>query len=314
MGDHDKDLALKVKRLVRIYMQKAEVWWEAHGAPFARKMQKQYGSNQYLILVGVFTLLTWYAFSHDILYFISLLAELLRTFGVVLLVLRIVKKTQSVTGLSLKTQQLYTGVFATRLMFKVIYEQDYMYSIIETIAVALTGYIVYLMRGPHKATYQAESDTFKEQYILIPCLILAVVLHPNVTKRYLINVLWAFSTYLESVALLPQLFVFHSASRTVDNMTSLWIVSLFLSRVLECAFWIIALFFKGYRQAWGSIVWYVIITEIVHTLILMDFVRNFYKCYKQGMNMLLPSAWGFAGKESILGTFSPSGSPMKRQD
>ena len=41
----------------------------------------------------------------------------------------------------------------------------------------------------------------------------------------------------QAVALLPQLFVFHAASRIVDNMTSLWIVSLFLSRLLECTFW-----------------------------------------------------------------------------
>ena len=41
----------------------------------------------------------------------------------------------------------------------------------------------------------------------------------------------------QAVALLPQLFVFHAASRIVDNMTSLWIVSLVLSRLLECTFW-----------------------------------------------------------------------------
>ncbi len=39
---------------------------------------------------------TWYFFSHDFLYFVSLLAEILRAFGILLLVLRIVKKTQSV--------------------------------------------------------------------------------------------------------------------------------------------------------------------------------------------------------------------------
>jgi hypothetical protein len=38
-------------------------------------------------------------------------------------VLRVVKKTHSVQGLSLKTQQLYLIVFVTRLIFKVAYEQ-----------------------------------------------------------------------------------------------------------------------------------------------------------------------------------------------
>jgi hypothetical protein len=94
---------------------------------------------------------------------------------------------------------------------------------------------------------QAENDTFKDAYILGPCLVLAIFLHPSVTDRYaprqvspcerawvpgksslcltscqqsipsawssylssrwFVNVLWAFSTYLEAVALLPQALV-----------------------------------------------------------------------------------------------------------
>mmetsp|Transcript_48615 Transcript_48615/g.75886 ORF Transcript_48615/g.75886 Transcript_48615/m.75886 type:complete len:94 (+) Transcript_48615:71-352(+) len=87
-------------------------------------------------------------------------------------------------------------------------------------------------------------------------------------------------------------------------MTSLWIVSLFLSRLLECLFWFIALFFRGYTKIWSSIVWYVVTTEVIHTLLLFDFVRNFYKCYQQGMSMLLPSSFGMSGKDSIFGSGS----------
>jgi hypothetical protein len=43
----------------------------------------------------------------------------------------------------------------------------------------------------------------------------------------------------------------------------------------------VALFFKGYMKIWSSIVWYVILTETVHTLLLFDFVRKFYRCYQQ---------------------------------
>lgn len=55
---------------------------------------------------------------------------------------------------------------------------------------------------------------------------------------------------------------------------------------------------------------YVILTEAVHTLLLFDFVRNFYKCYQQGMSMLLPSAWGLGGKETLFG----SGSGLSRDE
>ena len=71
-----------------------------------------------------------------------------------LLVLRVVKKTQSVQGLSLKTQQLYAMVFLTRLLFKIAYEQDYLYALIEMVATALTCHLIYLICVQYKATYQ----------------------------------------------------------------------------------------------------------------------------------------------------------------
>ncbi len=39
----------------------------------------QYGS--YILMVMLISGLLWYAFSHDFLYFVSLLAEILRSFG-----------------------------------------------------------------------------------------------------------------------------------------------------------------------------------------------------------------------------------------
>eukprot|EP00283_Hemiselmis_rufescens_P007681 CAMPEP_0173429510 /NCGR_PEP_ID=MMETSP1357-20121228/8197_1 /TAXON_ID=77926 /ORGANISM="Hemiselmis rufescens, Strain PCC563" /LENGTH=341 /DNA_ID=CAMNT_0014393703 /DNA_START=74 /DNA_END=1099 /DNA_ORIENTATION=- len=276
MGSHDKDFVARM----RVIAQKVTLLWQEKGAPMMYRLSTM-KQQSYGVLVGITTLLLWYGFSHDFLYFISLLAEILRCFGFFLLVLRVVKKTHSVQGLSLKSQQLFCGVFATRLMFKVFYEDDYLYAFVELLATCLSCYLVFLMRVQHRNSYQRDADTMKELYIIAPCLLVALFLHPSVTKTWLMNVLWAFSTYLECFALLPQLFVFHSASRTVDNMTSLWIVSLFLSRALECTFWIIALFFRDYQRTWSKVVWYVVITELVHTAMLLDFVRNFYKCYKQ---------------------------------
>jgi hypothetical protein len=352
-----------------------------------RRLARSQNAKQYTAAVIAFGLVAYYLFSHDLLYFVSLLAELLRTLGIALLVLRVTRKTQSVSGLSLKTQQLYGAVFVTRLMFKVVYEQDYLYAMIETGAMvrplpqlptlslpvvstplrrsrcrcgpmlrphsaprvprrsqptsstssacstmlhirrapspppapgknrvcALYGHETVTLqsrfcggRGARGARDRAESpvqednDSFNSLYLVGPCLLVALILHPNVTGSWLINVLWAFSTYLEALALIPQLFVFHSASRTVDNMTSLWIVSLFISRVLECSFWFVALFFRGYMKIWSSIVWYVVVTEAVHTLLLFDFVRNFYKCYQHVFsppttpadpNCVVPTTW-----------------------
>jgi hypothetical protein len=77
----------------------------------------------------------------------------------------------------------------------------------------------------------------------------ALVLHPKVAyNSYVFNTLWTFSTYLESLALLPQVMKIqgqlkHEQGRgkPVDPAVANYIAALFVSRILEGCFWIIAL-------------------------------------------------------------------------
>eukprot|EP00967_Tisochrysis_lutea_P127275 scaffold216223_cov40-Tisochrysis_lutea.AAC.2 len=59
--------------------------------------------------------------------------------------------------------------------------------------------------APQKATYNAEEDTFPVQYLLAPCAVLGVLINQDHTSPF--EMIWAFSIYLEAVAILPQLFL-----------------------------------------------------------------------------------------------------------
>ena len=67
--------------------------------------------------------------------------------------------------------------------------------------------IVYTMRfgAPQKATYNAEADAFPVQYLLAPCAVLGIII--NQDHRSPFEMVWAFSIYLEALAILPQLFL-----------------------------------------------------------------------------------------------------------
>ena len=67
--------------------------------------------------------------------------------------------------------------------------------------------IVYIMRygAPQKATYNAENDSFPIQYLVAPCAVVGLII--NQDHYSLFEIVWAFSVYLEAVAILPQLFL-----------------------------------------------------------------------------------------------------------
>jgi len=240
--------------------------------------------------VTVFSAVVYFFFSHDSLYFVSFLAELIRTFGIGLLLQKILKE-KSVSEISLKTQQLYVVVFATRLAFKVFYERDFLYAFVELLALFLTVVIVYLMRFKFRATYSDTYDTVNEYFLVAICIATSIFLHPSVTPSWTVNVLWAFSTYLESVTLVPQIWIVHRVKR-VEDATAHYIASLFLSRVLELSFWIIALVARNYLRMWSSLGYYVIATELLHSLLLSDFIFYYVRSYWKGMSLVLPAMVG----------------------
>lgn len=88
-------------------------------------------------------------------------------------------------GISLKTQELYALVFITRYLdifdrFTSIYNL-----LMKLIFLASSLSIVWYMRR-HKAvrrSYDKDQDTFRHQFIVLPCLLLALVINHKLTFK-----------------------------------------------------------------------------------------------------------------------------------
>ncbi|TVU13877.1 hypothetical protein EJB05_37309, partial [Eragrostis curvula] len=122
---------------------------------------------------------------------------------------------------SLKTQELYALVFVTRYLdiftdFISLYN-----TIMKLIFLGSSFSIVWYMRR-HKMvrrSYDKDHDTFRHQFLILPCLILALLIHEKFTFR---EVMWTFSIYLEAVAIFPQL-VLLQRTRNIDNLTGQYV-------------------------------------------------------------------------------------------
>jgi len=213
--------------------------------------------------------------SADIIHLISIGILLLKILG-----------AQNCVGISLKTQVLYCVVFSCRYL-DLFWNFWSMYNWVMKCIFIISSYaIVYNMkfRNPICRTYDGTSDNFNVFFLIIPCAILALFWNITFTP---FEVLWAFSIYLESVAILPQLIMVQRHAKnnqgSVQNITSHYVFALGAYRALYLVNWFYRYFTED--NYYDAIAW---VAGTVQTLLYVDFFYYYLKAVKMGKYMELP--------------------------
>ncbi|XP_038996101.1 ER lumen protein-retaining receptor B-like [Hibiscus syriacus] len=116
-------------------------------------------------------------------------------------------------------------------------------------------------------------DTFRHYFLLLPCLLLALLIHEKFT---LFQVLWTFSLYLEPVSILPQFVLL--------QRTQKYVFLLGAYQGLYILNWIYRYFTEPHYVHW--IPW---ISGIVQTLLYADFFYYYFDSWKSNKRPLLPA-------------------------
>lgn len=74
---------------------------------------------------------------------------------------------------------------------------------------ALSGYILWCIMGPFKTSYNRDLDVIKSWYLIIVAAVFAVLFHSNLNRSVWADFGWAFSQYLETIAILSQFILFN---------------------------------------------------------------------------------------------------------
>lgn len=205
------------------------------------------------------------------------LGDMSHILSFVLLLHKLIKGKSS-AGISLRTQEMYLVVFATRYIDIFWNFSSYYNWILKILFIGACSAIVYTMRfgAPQKATYNAELDAFPVQYLLGPCALMGVLV--NQDHKSLFEMVWAFSIYLEALAILPQLFLLQKQGE-VENLTSHYVAALGAYRALYLLNWFYRYFTEDdYLQ---RIVW---IAGVIQTALYCDFFYHYYQSKKMGLN------------------------------
>ncbi|XP_050464064.1 ER lumen protein-retaining receptor [Cataglyphis hispanica] len=207
-----------------------------------------------------------------------LLGDLSHLLAIIILLLKI-WKTRSCAGISGKSQILFAIVYTTRyldLFTTFISAYNTFMKIIFIVASLAT---VFLMYVKFKATYDHNHDTFRIEFLVLPALVLALLINHELS---FVEVLWTFSIYLESVAILPQLFLV-SKTGEAESITSHYLFALGSYRGLYLFNWV----YRYYAEDHYDLI--AIVAGLVQTVLYCDFFYLYITKVLKGKKLQLPA-------------------------
>jgi len=173
-----------------------------------------------------------------------------QAFGFMLLTMK-VKYSHSMAGISSKTLEMYTIVLFLRLCSTTVKNGyipvdrtgDHIYQLGDIASLMLCLNLLYKMHRSMADTYQKNEDTLNLMPAALPALLLAMVCHGHLNRSFWFDTLWFFSLYLETLAMLPQLFMLTKIGGEVEGMTSHFVTLVCAAKFFAWIFW-----FQGYPE------------------------------------------------------------------
>lgn len=207
-----------------------------------------------------------------------LLGDLSHLLAIIILLLKI-WKTRSCAGISGKSQILFAIVYTTRYLDLFTTFISAYNTFMKIVFIATSLATVFLMYVKFKATYDHNHDTFRIEFLVLPAFVLALLINHELS---FVEVLWTFSIYLESVAILPQLFLV-SKTGEAESITSHYLFALGSYRGLYLFNWV----YRYYAEDHYDLI--AIVAGLVQTVLYCDFFYLYITKVLKGKKLQLPA-------------------------
>ena len=241
----------------------------------------------------ILTILFIYIFisSKDFSFFL-VLSSLVQTCAFVIILLKVTDR-QNTGGLSANTLICYCILLFARLTSTLIYPGylpndstgSWLYQLSDTISMLICCLLIYLIYFKYKETSDLMLDNrIPFYYLVIPSYILGSIVKSNLNNNFFCDTNWAFSMYLETVAIFPQILLFSIKKGQIEKFTSHYVALCGLSRLFSLIFW-----WDTYEElkvtdsTFGNYAGYFIIgAQILQLLIMADYYYLYFKSILKG--------------------------------
>jgi len=213
------------------------------------------------------------------------LSAAVQCFGLLLLCYK-VRVTKTVQGLSKQSLQMYVIFFCFRLsssLFKNGYipvdrSGDWVYQTMDIFSLLMCLHLVFCLSVTHKSTYQAQIDSVEMWRCVPACVLLALFVHGDLNESPVFDVLWTVSLNLDTVCLIPQLWMVYKLGDRADALTPHYVAAIVVSRLFAFWFW-----FHGFPEiapakgGFNTAGWLIIGSHTFQMLVASDFMLQYIR-------------------------------------
>jgi hypothetical protein len=247
----------------------------------------------------VFAILFIYIFisSKDFSFFL-VLSSIVQTSAFVIILLKVTDR-QNVSGLSANTLICYSILLFARLTSTLFYpgylpndsSGSWLYQLSDIISMLICCLLIYLLYFKYRETSDLILDNKIPFYFLVvPSYLLAMFVKSNLNNNFFCDTNWAFSMYLETVAIFPQILLFTIKKGQIEKFTSHFVALCGLNRLFSLIFWWDTYDELNHSESFfGSYIGYFIIgAQILQLLIMADYYYLYFKSILKGneINMM----------------------------
>jgi len=162
-----------------------------------------------------------------------------------MLLLQKIAATGSVAGISAKTLEMYALMYILRLNSTLLRNGylpidasgDHVYQVLDTVCFFLVLQLLYCVRVKFAHTYQKDCDTLPIWCAVPACVLLGVCIHGHLDSSFFFDASWAASMYVDTLVMMPQLWMLVCAGGEVEALTSHYIAAYPARAACSLAFW-----------------------------------------------------------------------------
>lgn len=213
------------------------------------------------------------------------------------LLLKQVQRRKGVLSISLRSLYLYAVALACRLYSTLQYNGylpvdrsgDWLYQFIELVALACAVILIMRVKKIHNESCLVGVDTCNAVVLFVACLLIAIAVHPKLNNSTLPDVLWTLALYVETVAMVPQLFLLTKLGGEVDSLQGHYIACMFIARLLMMRFWVTCYEELRPKNAEYNLPGLGVIgSQLLQVVLFADFMHLYVKSLRTNAKLILP--------------------------
>ena len=242
-------------------------------------------------IILVILLIYIFISSKDFSFFL-VLSSLIQTCAFIIILVK-VTNYQTCSGLSANTLICYAILLFARLTSTLFYpgylpsddSGSWLYQLSDIASLLICCLLLYLIYFKYRETSDLLQDgKIPFYFLVIPCYVLALIFKSSLNNNVFCDINWAFSMYLEALAIFPQILLFSNKKGQIESFTSHYVALCGLSRLFSLIFW-----WDTYEELvtedlyFGKSIGYFIIgSQILQLIIMADYYYLYFKSILKG--------------------------------